>query len=33
VPQRGLPAEERAAFAQRWADVAELLKKAEEKPK
>jgi hypothetical protein len=28
-----LPAEERTAFARLWADVAELLKKAEEHPK
>jgi len=28
-----LPAEEQRAFTQLWADVAELLKKAEEKPK
>jgi len=28
-----LPADERAAFMQLWADVAALLKKAEEKPK
>ncbi len=28
-----LPADERAAFTQLWADVAALLKKAEEKPK
>ena len=28
-----LPADEQKAFAQLWADVAALLKKAEEKPK
>jgi hypothetical protein len=28
-----LPAEEQKAFIQLWADVAALLKKAEEKPK
>lgn len=28
-----LPAEERATFTQLWADVAALLKKAEDKPK
>jgi len=28
-----LPADERAAFTQLWADVAALLKKAEVKPK
>jgi len=28
-----LPAEEQKAFTQLWADVAALLKKAEEKPK